>query len=367
MTVAINTLAMRSSAHGIGRYVGAMVGELLRVEPDRYLIFSAPSQFDSWRTQGARHLGAAPASRGLRLAWEQTQLPARLARDHVSVLWGPAHAVPLWKTTRQVLTVHDLTWFNYPALHTRVKGIYFRTMLRIATHRADRIVASSATTAEDLERILHVDPARIRTVLLAPDASFRPAEPAAQAHVRVAYDLPAQFVLALGVVEPRKNLISLVRAVETLAQHGQRIPLVIAGSLAYGWQKEQLLAAIKASPADVRLLGQIPEADLAALISAARVLAYVPVAEGFGLPVLEAMACGTPVVASTAPAIREVAGDAALLVDAHDIGAMADAIGRVVADPSLRDRLQADGFARARRFSWSAAAAALSAVFNELE
>jgi glycosyltransferase involved in cell wall biosynthesis len=160
---------------------------------------------------------------------------------------------------------------------------------------------------------------------------------------------------------------ALMDAVEALARRGQPVPLVIAGSLEYGWQKDQLLAAIKASPASVRLLGKIPEADLAALISAASVLAYVPVAEGFGLPVLEAMACGTPVVASTAPAIQEVAGDAAILVDAHDIDHMAEALGRVMTDAAVRDRLRAAGFARAGQFSWSAAAAALGAVFDELE
>jgi len=351
MTVAINTTAMRSSAHGIGRYVSAMLTELLRADPGRYLIYSTPTHFSRWRSLGALELRRAPAARGLRLIWEQARLPALLQREGVSVLWGPAHAVPIWKTTRQVLTVHDLTWFNYPSLHTRGKGAYFRAMLRIATRRADRIVASSATTARDLEQILHVDPNRIRTVLLAPDASFRPATETAKTHVGIAYDLPSEFILALGVVEPRKNLLSLLRAVEALARRGQPVPLVIAGSLEYGWQKDQLLAAIKASPASVRLLGKIPEADLAALISAASVLAYVPVAEGFGLPVLEAMACGTPVVASTAPAIQEVAGDAAILVDAHDIDHMAEALGRVMTDAAVRDRLRAAGFARAGQFS----------------
>jgi len=223
MTVAINTTAMRSSAHGIGRYVSAMLTELLRADPGRYLIYSTPTHFSRWRSLGALELRRAPAARGLRLIWEQARLPALLQREGVSVLWGPAHAVPIWKTTRQVLTVHDLTWFNYPSLHTRGKGAYFRAMLRIATRRADRIVASSATTARDLEQILHVDPNRIRTVLLAPDASFRPATETAKTHVGIAYDLPSEFILALGVVEPRKNLLSLLRAVEALARRGMEV------------------------------------------------------------------------------------------------------------------------------------------------
>lgn len=367
MTVAVNTTAMRSSAHGIGRYVGAMLAELLAADSDRYVIYSTPAHFSRWKALGAHRLRAAPSARGLRLLWEQLRLPALLRREGAAVLWGPAHAIPIWRTSRQVLTVHDLTWFNFPSLHTRLKGAYFRSMLRIATRRADLIVASSETTARDLERILHVPPERIRTILLAPDASFRPAPDVARNHVRIAYDLPPRFILALGVVEPRKNLLTLVRAVEGLARAGQEVPLVIAGSLDYGWQKDELLQAVKTSPARVRLLGRVPEADLAALISAATVLAYVPVAEGFGLPVLESMACGTPVVASTAPAIREVAGDAALLVDAHDVEAMSEALGRVARDASLQDRLRNSGFARAALFSWPAAAAALSAVFDELE
>ena len=358
---------MRSTAHGIGRYVGAMLTELLAHDRDRYLIYSTPALVPRWRALGASRLRRAPSARGLRLAWEQLRLPALLRDERANVLWGPAHAVPIWKTTRQVLTVHDLTWFNYPTLHTRLKGAYFRAMLRIATRRADLIVASSQTTAADLQRILQVAPERIRTILLAPDASFQPASEVAIKHVRVAYDLPVRFVLALGVVEPRKNLLTLVRAVEALAVSGEPVPLVIAGSLDYGWQKEQLLKAVNTSPADVRLLGRVPEADLAALISAASVLAYVPVAEGFGLPVLESMACGTPVVASTAPAIQEVAGDAALLVDAHDVKGMAEALHRVVDDPALGERLRAAGFDRASSFGWPSAASALSAVFDELE
>ena len=367
MTVAINTLAMRSPAHGVGRYIGGIVPELLREDAGRYLIYSAPSFVERWRAAGARRVKAVTPVRGFRLLWEQTLLPADLRGERAAVFWGPAHAVPLWRTTRQVLTIHDLTWFTLPHLHSRLKAAYFRTMLRATSRRADRIVASSRATANDVECILKVPHDRIRVVLLAPDQAFRPASAAAIDAARRRYDLPREFILSLGVIEPRKNLRGLVAAVDHWAAKGAALPLLVAGSLDYGWQTRAVTQAIHESRASVRLIGQIPDAELPAVISAATVLAYVPFAEGFGLPLIEAMSCGTPVVASTADALREVGGDAALFVDPRDVVAMADALEGLARDPVKREALRSAGLARSRLFNWRSAAAQLTAIFDELE
>jgi glycosyltransferase involved in cell wall biosynthesis len=367
MTVAINTLAMRSEQYGFGRYIGAMVRELLRQEPERFLIYSARELMGAWRSQGARRVKSGPARRDPRLLWEQTVLPADLRRERVTVLWGPAQALPLWKTTRQVVTIHDLTPFTHARYLPYGRVAYFRGTLRAVARRADRVVVDSRATAGEVERMLRIDPGRIRVIPAAVGPQFQPGDGAARTAVRARYGLPEHFILSLGVIEPRKNLLRLLQAVAVLNHAGAPLPLVIAGYPRHARHQEQLRQTAARDGSAVHFLGEVPEPDLPALLGAATLLAFVSLAEGFGLPLLEAMACGTPVVASRIAALVEVGGDAALYVDPHDPGAIAAAIQSLAQDGALHQRFQHAGLERARQFSWTAAAQALRAVFDELE
>jgi glycosyltransferase involved in cell wall biosynthesis len=367
LSVAINTLAMRSEQYGFGRYIGAMVRELLRQEPERFLIYSARELMGDWRAWGARRVKSGPAQRDPRLLWEQTVLPADLRRERAAVLWGPAQALPLWKTTRQVVTIHDLTPFTHARYLPYGRVAYFRGMLRAATRRADRVVVVSRATAVEVIRLLRIDPGRIRLIPEAVGPEFQPGAAAARAAVREQYELPERFILSLGVIEPRKNLPRLLQAVALLNHAGIPLPLVVAGYPRNSHHREELRQTAERDGSAVHFLGVVPEPDLPALLGAATLLAFVSLAEGFGLPLLEAMACGTPVVASRIASLTEVGGDAALYVDPHDPGAIAAAIQSLAQDGTLHGRFQRAGLERARQFSWAAAARALRAVFDELE
>jgi glycosyltransferase involved in cell wall biosynthesis len=367
VTVAINTLAMRSEQYGFGRYIGAMVRQLLRQEPERFLIYSARELMGEWRAWGARRVKSGPARRDPRLLWEQTVLPADLRRERATVLWGPAQALPLWKTTRQVVTIHDLTPFTHAGYLPYGRVAYFRGMLRAVTRRADRVVVVSRATAEEVERILRIDSARIRVIPEAVGPQFQPGAGTARAAVRERYGLPDRFILALGVIEPRKNLPRLLQAVALMNHAGKSLPLVIAGHPRNARHQQGLRQTAARDGSAVHFLGEVPEPDLPLLLGAATLLAFVSLAEGFGLPLLEAMACGTPVVASRIASLAEVGGDAALYVDPHDPDAIAAAIRSLAQDGPLHQRLQRAGLERAQQFSWAAAAQALRAVFDELE
>jgi glycosyltransferase involved in cell wall biosynthesis len=367
LSVAINTLAMRSEQYGFGRYIGAMVRELLRQEPERFLIYSARELMGDWRAWGARRVKSGPAQRDPRLLWEQTVLPADLRRERATVLWGPAQALPLWKTTRQVVTIHDLTPFTHARYLPYGRVAYFRGMLRAVTRRADRVVVVSRATAEEVVRILRIDPGRIRLIPEAVGPEFQPGAAAARAAVRERYGLPERFILSLGVIEPRKNLPRLLQAVALLNHAGIPLPLVVAGYPRNSHHREELRQTAERDGSAVHFLGVVPEPDLPALLGAATLLAFVSLAEGFGLPLLEAMACGTPVVASRIASLAEVGGDAALYVDPRDPAAIAAAIQSLAQDGALHQRFQRAGLERAQRFSWTAAAQALRAVFDELE
>ncbi len=264
---------------------------------------------------------------------------------------GLNQRLPRARFSRQVATFHDLFVlsgdYSSPEFRRR-----FAAQARAAAARADLLIAVSAFTAAQLRDLLAVDPGRIRVV---PHG------------VRVPPPVPASArrrnILHVGAIQRRKNVVRLVEAFERAAP-GWR--LILAGSVGYGG--EEILARIEASPrrADIDLAGYVSEARLAELYAGASIFAFPSLDEGFGIPVLEAMAWGVPVVTSRGSALREVAGDAALLVDPLDPTALDAALARLVEDPLLRDRLAESGRARAATFTWDAAVRGTWSVYAEL-
>lgn len=285
----------------------------------------------------------------LRLGWE-------VARHPPDVLFVPSHVLPLIHPRRSVATVHDLGYLYHPQAHRRWSRWYLGWSTRHNARAARRVIVDSLATRDDLARWYGVDPAR--TVLAYP-AGVRDLAPVTNpdvvAAVRRRYDTGARYVLYVGTLQPRKNLETLVRAFARLARRSI-LPgdtrLVLAGRR--GWLAEGIDGAIAASGCADRIVvpGYVAGEDLAALLSGALAFVMPSWYEGFGLPVLEAMACGTPVVCSRASSLPEVAGDAALLFDPADEGALADALARLAGDPALRAELVARGMRRARAFTW---------------
>ncbi len=285
--------------------------------------------------------------------WTHLRLSAELARRPPDVLFVPAHVLPLYCPVPAVVTVHDLGYRYYPEAHTPFQRRYLDWTTRRHARLARRLIADSAATRDDLLRHYRADPARIRVVHLGVNPALRPvADPSP---VRRKYGLHNDYLLYLGTLQPRKNLLRLLDA---FAQVSDRFPvdLVLAGGK--GWLYESIFArARELGLGDrVRFPGYIPEADKAALLSGATAFVFPSLYEGFGLPVLEAMACGTPTLIANASSLPEIAGDAALRVDPLRVESIAGGLARLLADPALRRSLAEKGLRRVRQFSWHRAA-----------
>jgi glycosyltransferase involved in cell wall biosynthesis len=372
--VLLDATAVPPDRGGVGRYVDALVPALIRCGVDLE-VACMPADEALFDSLGARTLVARRArGRGGRMLWEQTALPALVRARRPGVLHSPHYTQPLVPPPRRgahpaatAVTLHDATFFTDPRLHGRVKGPFFRTATRLAVHRADVGIVPSRATADELVRAAGARADRLHVAHHGVDeALFRPPAPADAEAARRAVGLaPAQpYVAFLGTLEPRKNLPALVRGfVAACADRVDPPALVLAGGS--GWD-DQLDAAIARAPARLRILrpGYLPLAVLAGFLGGALLVAYPSLGEGFGLPVLEAMACGAPILTTRRLALPEVGGDAVDYCDVDD-ASIARGLGRLLDDPGRRAQLGSAALRRAATFTWDACAQAHRDAYAE--
>ena len=267
-----------------------------------------------------------------------------------------------------VVTLHDLSVFHFPDLHPRDRVNFLREQIHHSVDSADCLVTDSGFVRSELLQLFRLPSERVIAIPLGVDAAFAPRTPRALAPILDGYGLrPGGYLLSVGTIEPRKNLTGLLRAFLQLAPTQRRqCPLVIAG--AYGWNSGSLMEEIRGLRAsgEVLYLDYVPEQHLAALYAGAAVFAYFSFYEGFGLPVLEAMASGVPVVCSASSALPELCGDSGLLVDPQDIDAMTAALGRALEDKSWRQSTIERGLARSADYTWQRTTTTLVDVFRRL-
>jgi glycosyltransferase involved in cell wall biosynthesis len=265
-----------------------------------------------------------------------------------------------------VLTVHDLIFERLPGHHKPLNRWYLRLTMPLFCRKATHIIAVSECTRRDLTALYGVPAEKITVIPEAADGRFRPQSEESMDLARVSYGLPDRYLLCVGTIEPRKNLTRLLTAWEPLYVAGEAPPLVIVGRR--GWLNDDFFAALERSPVrdGVTFPGWVADDDLPAIYAAAEMFLFPSIYEGFGLPVLEAMASGAPVACSNATSIPEVAGDAALSFDPDDTEAIGDALRRGLSDAALRDDLRERGFRRATHFSWERAAKETLALYNRL-
>jgi glycosyltransferase involved in cell wall biosynthesis len=353
---------------GAGVYTYQLVRALAALPGEQRLsVFARPGLFDDLAQENERFrvVHTKPSGRAGRLAWEQAILPLLLRRLRIDVLHSPHHHTPVAAIgVRRVVTFHDVTFLRLPERYTTERRLYMEGVTRAAARVARAIITPSQTVQDDVVRRLGVERERVVAIYEAAGPQYRPMAEEDVGRVRWRYQLPNEYVLSVGSLEPGKNRARLFRAYALLRAQGIESQLVIAGQPAWRYEGDEELVRTLGLSEHVRFLGYVPDEDLPALYTGAAVSAFPSLYEGFGLPVLESMACGTPVVCSDVSATAEVASDAALLVDPRDIGAIANALRRVLSDPWLRSDLRARGLARAQEFSWDRAARDTLAVYQ---
>jgi len=289
--------------------------------------------------------------------WERWALGMEVARLGLDLLHSPDFIPPAFGYRRSVITVHDLNFLYYPQFLTAQSLHYYNGQISWAVSRADHILADSHATKADLVSMLNVEPEKVTVVHLAADPTYRPLAEAEARKVVAKYGLEPGYLLFVGTLEPRKNLPGLIQAYRLLRDaRTTDEPLVLVGGK--GWLYDEIFERVEALhlAEHVRFLHGVPDEDLPGLYSAAGVLTSPSFYEGFGLPALEAMTFGTPVVVSDRASLPEVVGEAGLLVNPDDPQDIARALGRTLNDGALRAQMRERGLAQAARFTWERAA-----------
>jgi glycosyltransferase involved in cell wall biosynthesis len=377
LRIAIDYTSAVNQNAGIGRFVRNLVNAVVKHDTtDAFLLLHAnPNPGRSPNYPPASNVNRRVLrvnERWMNIIWHRLQvpIPADWLTGPVDLFHSPDFVMPPVRGARSILTVHDLAFLLYPECADARLRAYLERVVPRSAARADYVVADSENTRNDVICLLGVPPERVTVVPGGVDPAFQPVDdPARQAALRQAIGLDADtpYILFVGVIEPRKNLVGLIEAFDILKSR-RSLPhkLVVAGRR--GWLSGGTMERAERSPhrADIIFPGFIPDGELPTLYSAAETFAFPSHYEGFGLPVLEAMACGTPVVASRASSLPEVVGDAGMQIDPDDPERLASALELLALNPEMRADFGTRGLERAALFSWDAAAKVMLDVYRKV-
>ncbi len=375
MRVAIDYTPAIYQGAGIGRFVRSLVKALADIDRDTeyILVFADPPKGVSPDIPQAPNFSCRRIplpDRALTVLWHRASLPlpVELITGRVDVFHSPNFVLaPVWRSSA-VVTVHDLAFLLRPECADANLRDYLEKTVPRSVARSDFILADSESTQTDLICLLGVPPSKVAVVPGGVEEQFAPVrDPEALEEMRRRVSGGAPFILSVGMIEPRKNVVRLIEAFEMVKSRTQPPhKLVLAGKR--GWLSDPIYARARESPraSDIVFPGYIPDADLPTLYSAADLFVFPSLYEGFGLPPLEAMACGTPVVVSDSSSLPEVVGDAALMVSAESSVELAEAMGLALEDGGLRDRMVAAGMRQAKQYTWRASAEKTLDVYRKL-
>jgi len=370
MTFCLDARTATGHFPGIGRYVVNLAQAMapLLGEDERLVLLRDPNRPSPWDLTALRDeriqivdLPLSPFS--LRQQWTIPRLLRRLEAD---LYHSPYYLMPYRPGCPALLTVHDLIPLLFPRHSTRQARLLFRWTTALALRAVRRTIAISEATRQDLLRHFPVSAEQVSVIPEAADPAFRPRPPAEVAALRRKHGLPERYVLYLGSNKPHKNLVRLIEAWAFVRHHAPRTTLLIAGVWDPRYPQPKRRAEGLGLGAAVRFLGPVAEADLPALYSGATAFVFPSLYEGFGLPVLEAMACGVPVACSQTSSLPEVGGDAVLAFDPTDVEAIGEALRCLLEDASLREHLRQRGLARAATFSWERTARETLALYRSV-
>lgn len=362
MRIAIDARLLGYIRGGTSQYTIRLVQALAALDTgDEILLLEGrqPAPDVAWPASVRRLTLATPPHHRL----EQVALPLELLRVPADLLHSPDFIPPFRRRCRSVITVHDLAFLRYPHLLTGESARYYGQVGR-AVESADQIIAVSDSTRRDLLELLQADPAKVTVVHEAAGPECRPLGSAERERHRERLGLPPRFILFVGTLEPRKNLPTLLKAFSRVSREHQ-VPLLVVGGKGWLYQEVFETRDRLGLGDQVVFAGSVPPDRLVYYYNCASCLAMPSLYEGFGLPALEAMACGTPVVVSNVSSLPEVVGDAGLMVDPLDVEGLASALGALLSDDALHTRLSRKGLARAAGFSWERAARETLAVYRK--
>ncbi len=340
---------------GISKYIALLIRTLAALdESDEFIIFHSRKENESLVPKSSKNFTRVNLITPCHHRFERWTLGVELIPHSLRVLHSPDFIPPQYGADRYIITVHDLNFIYYPDFLTKESRRYYNDQIMWAVEKADHILADSSYTRADLTSNLRVDPEKITTIHLAADPIFSSKTSLSEVKSTLdRYDLPEGFLLFVGTLSPRKNLATLLKSYAQLTQEESLdLPLVLVGSR--GWLYEKMYDQIDQLGIRDRIhfIDSASDLELVHFYHSASLLALPSYYEGFGLPVLEAMHCGCPVIASDRASLPEVAGDAATLLDPDDIDGWSQAISDMLTDTKLRERLIKAGYKQANRFSW---------------
>lgn len=373
MNIAFDAKRAFQNNTGLGNYSRTLIRSLAGDFPQHAYYLFAPKQTKMFSTTGFSNLHTVlPARflhRKLKSFWRSKWVTKDLTRMHMDLYHGLSHEVPfgIHKTgVKSIVTMHDLIFERFPGQYNPLDVFTYRRKARYAAHAADRIIAISEQTKADLITFYHVAPAKIDVCYQSCDPSFAVLHDASTiAQFRTAYELPERYLLSVGSIIERKNLLGIVQG---LKQSGSTLPLVVLGNGDGYMKKVKAWIAANGMEEQVIWLNEkkrIADAELPLLYQGAAALLYVSLFEGFGIPILEALLSGIPVITSQGSCFAETGGDAALYVDPLSISEIANAISTILSQPALVAALRTKGFAHAQHFTPEKCAAAVMEVYKK--
>lgn len=371
MTLYLDVSAGVNVTAGLGRYSRTLTQALLPYLIEPPTLFYNHIEGRTKPIEALAHLPTRPIKLGYKpwrmAAWmgQLGRIPFNRLLPNAELLHAHEHLLMPLRGIPTILTVHDLIFKLFPEHHKRLNHIFLNNAMPLFVKRADAIIAISEATKRDLMNYYDVPDEKITVIYEAAAPNFQPPTPEQIQQVKVKFQLPSQFLLVVGTIEPRKNYSRLVQAFMQLRSTHADLKLVVVGSK--GWLYDDFFQTIESLNATEHVIfpGYVPDEDLSAVYAAATVMVMPSVYEGFGLPILEAMACGTPVASSNAASLPELGGDVPLYFDPNDTDAMIEAIGRVVGDNRLQQTMREQGPIQAARFNWNTAARQTAQLYNQ--
>ena len=373
MRIAIDARTVNAHKSGVGEHVYNLIKALGKTnEENEYFLFVNYKNVRDFQPGRFKQICTSISldNHPMGDIWENLLLPRRLINEKINVFHSPAFILPLRRLNcSTVVTIHDLIVFLFPKTFPRRFTIYMKFMISKAVKKADKIITVSHSTRKDIVNLLKVPEGKIEVVYGAPNQVYRPvADKKMLETAKEKYGIYKKYILCVGTLEPRKNISRIIEAYYNLKRANASFDYNLVFSGGKGWLYSSIFQILRKFRLedDVVFTGYVPANDLCLLYNAAELFVYASLYEGFGLPPLEAMACGTPVISSNVSSLPEVIGDVGILVNPYSMEELAEAILKLLSDDDLRTTLREKGLRRAKLFSWEEAARKTLSVYREI-